>query len=279
MEKKKRVFLSYSYEDKRKVDEVVRDLHNSGIDVFKDYEIPYGSSWQRAIKYSIETSETVLIFFSDNFSNSNWANEELSMTLKELNKRKITVLFILLEKTHVPSDLLGFEFISLATNFEEGIEKIIKKLKVIPDIAFDNFDGNRFENLVIDLLKEYQFKDVQKRNESKDGGIDVVAEFEYKNPFGFAQQEYWIVQVKFYRQDRFSVSAIQQLLSFRDKMPLSGNPLNILLVTNSMLTSAAQEYLDHAKKNEYFRVEVIDGAALKLLISKRKRLLDKYFKA
>lgn len=275
MEKKKRVFLSYSFKDKSRVDQIAKELNDNGIDIYKDSSIVAGTSWEREIKYRIETSEIVLIFLSSNFSASSWINNELLATLKEFHKRKITVLLVLLEKTNVPSDLLGFEYINLTGNFESGIDKIVKKLKVIPEITFDTFDPLQFENLVADLLKEYNFKNIERSGSTQDSGIDIIAGYESKNPFGTSYLESWIVQVKFYKQDRFSVSTLQQLISNKSKLSYSGATL--LLVTNSILTSAAQEFLEDQKKFDRTRIEVIDGVALKLLISKRKRLLDKYF--
>ncbi|MEJ0106590.1 MAG: restriction endonuclease [Bacteroidota bacterium] len=159
--------------------------------------------------------------------------QRIVSNIKEFHKRKITVLLVLLEKTNVPSDLLGFEYINLTGNFESGIDKIVKKLKVIPEITFDTFDPLQFENLVADLLKEYNFKNIERSGSTQDSGIDIIAGYESKNPFGTSYLESWIVQVKFYKQDRFSVSTLQQLISNKSKLSYSGATL--LLVTNRYL--------------------------------------------
>jgi len=277
MNKRKRVFLSYSYQDKDKVDLIIEKLVQSGIEVYFESNLNAKNSLdiKKNLKYVIETSETVLIVLSKNFLNSEWANYELTSFLNESHKRKITIIPIIVEKLNVPSDLLKYEIINLSTNFDSGLEKIIKKLKVIPEISFDHFSPIDFENLIADLLKEYNFKNIQAQNYSKDFEIDIKAEYETKSPFGTIRNEHWIVEVKFYQQDRFSISTIQQLIDY--KRQLLPADLKLLLVTNSILTSVAQEYLENFKKIENTQIEVIDGLLLKQLISKRKRLLDKYF--
>lgn len=279
MNQKKRVFLSYSYQDRDKVDLIVDKLIKSGIEVYFDSNLTATNSLsiKQNLKYIIEASETVLVVLSKNFLKSEWANYELSAFLNESHKRKVTVIPIIIEKSSIPSDLLDYEIINLSNNFEGGLEKIIKKLKVIPEISFDNLSPFEFENLIADLLKEYYFFNIQSQHHSKDYGIDIKAEYESKSPFGTTRKEHWIVEVKFYKQERFSVNAIKHLIEY--KRHLLPADLKLLLVTNSILTSVVQDYLDNYQKIENTQIEVIDGVLLKQLISKRKRLLDKYFRA
>ncbi|MFN0188383.1 MAG: TIR domain-containing protein [Bacteroidia bacterium] len=279
MNKKKRVFLSYSYQDRDKVDLIVDKLINSGIEVYFDSNLTAKNSLniKQNLKYIIEASETVLVVLSKNFLKSEWANYELSAFLIESHKRKVNVIPIIIEKSSIPSDLLDYEIINLSNNFEGGLEKIIKKLKVIPEISFDNLSPSQFQNLIADLLKEYDFNNIKFQQHSKEYGIDIEAEYESKSPFGTTRKEYWIVEVKFYKQERFSVNAIKQLIEYRRH--LLPTDLKLLLVTNSILTSVVQDFLDNYQKIENIQIEVIDGVLLKQLISKRKRLLDKYFRA
>lgn len=279
MNKKQRVFLSYSYQDKDKVALIITKLIDSGIEVYSENSFSESNSLEikKDLKYIIEASEIVLVVLSKNFLNSEWANFELTTFLKESHKRKITVIPLILEKSPIPYDLLNYEIINLSNNFESGIEKIIKKLKVIPEISFENFSPKEFENLIADLLKEYDFNNIQSQQFPKDFGIDLKAEYANKSPFGIKRKEYWIVEVKFYKKERFSINTIQQLVDYKRQL-LPAN-LKLLLVTNSILTSVVQEYLDNYQKIENTQIEVIDGLLLRQLISTRKRLLDKYFRS
>lgn len=277
MSKKNRVFLSYSYQDRDKVDLIVDKLVKSGLEVHFDSNLTVKGTidLKKNIKYLIETSETVLVILSKNFLTSEWANYELNAFLNESHKRKITVIPIVIEKSLIPSELLNYEIYNLSNNFDSGLDKIIRKLKVIPEISFDSFSPMQFENLIADLLREYDFKNVQTHFQIKRHEIDIKAEYETKSPFGNSQTEHWIVEVKFYKQERFSINAIKQLIEYkRNLLPAD---LKLLLVTNSILTSVVQEFLDKYQKIDNVQIDVIDGLQLKNLISKRKRLLDKYF--
>jgi len=274
MNSRKRVFVSYSFEDKKIVDQIIQRLLLNGIEVY--YESNLTSDIREELKYKIEASETVLLILSNNFLKSKWANEELSIFLKESHKRKISIIPIIIEKSSIPSNLLDYDIINLSTNFENGLEKIIRKLKVIPEIYFDHFTGNEFEKLISDLLKEYGFKNVQENRIIKGTHVDFLAEFESKSPFGITFKEKWLIETKFYKQERFSINAIKTLIDYKNQ--LLPADLKLLLVTNSILTSVAQQYLDDYQNIENTQIQVIDGVQLKQLISNRKRLLDKYFK-
>lgn len=279
MSNKNRVFLSYSYQDKDKVDLIVEKLVNSGIEVYLDSNpnIRNSSDFIRNLRYIIETSEIVLVVLSNNFLNSEWTNHELASFLKEAHKRKVTIIPIIIEKSSIPINLLNYEVINLSNNFESGLEKIIRKLKIIPEISFEHFSPSEFEKLVADLLKEYKFKNIRVQHNSNEFGVDIHAEYQSKSPFGTIRNEHWIVEVKYYKQDRFSVNTIQQLIEFkRNLLPAD---LKLLLVTNSILTSVVQEYLENFQKIENAQIEIIDGLQLKQLISKRKHLINKYFRA
>lgn len=278
MTKRKRVFISYSFEDKPIVEQIIEKLISSGIEVYYESNLTSGSPLdiRENLKYTIEASETVLIVLSKNFLKSKWANEELSIFLSESHKRKILIIPVIIEKSLVPSILLDYDIVNLSNNFESGLDKIIKKLKVIPEISFEHFSGSEFESLISDLLKEYGFKNIQHQRNIRGIEIDFSAEFDSKSPFGISFRQQWLVEVKFYKQERFSINAIQQLIDY--KRQLLPADLKLLLVTNSILTSVAQEYLNKYQKIENTQIEVIDGLQLKQLVSNRKRLLDKYFK-
>jgi hypothetical protein len=251
----------------------------SGIEVYYDGSLKAVNSFDftEDLKYKIEASEAVLFILSKDFFRSEWSKYEFSSSLAEFHKRKINIIPVIIERTSIPSDLLDYEIVNLSNNFESGIEKIVKKLKVIPEISFDNFSSKKFEDLIEDLLKEYDFKNIESQVHTRDHGFDFMADYESKSPFGILVKESWIIEVKFYKQERFSISSIKQLIDYKSNFLRSH--ARLLLVTNSILTSVVQEYLDNYKKHENIRVEVIDGVQLRHLISKRKRLLDKYFRS
>jgi hypothetical protein len=270
-----RVFLSYSYKDKEKVDRVASELRNSGIDIWYDYQdIDVGSDWNKKIRYEIESSDTVIVFLSKSFLSSEWSQRELWQFLNESEKRSINIIPVALERVRIPSDLSGFLILNLY-NSEVALEKLIHKVKTIPEITFDKFSPWDFENFIGDFLREYGFINIKHQELSNDRGFDFQADFKRKSPFGTTQVEHWLVEVKFYKKERFSISAIQQLLEYkRNLLPAD---IKLLLVTNSILTSVAEKYLYDFQKIENTQIEVVDGLLLRKLVARRKRLLDKYF--
>lgn len=271
-----KVFLSFNYEDKAKVDQIARRLNENGIDIWYDnQDIEIGSNWNENIRYKIESSDTVIIFLSKNFLDSKWSQRELWQFLNESEKRNINIIPVTLERVRIPIELSDYLTLNLY-NSKVALDKLIHKLKMIPEITFENFSPRDFENFIGDFLKEYSFTNIRHQELSKDRGFDFQADYKRKSPFGTTQVEHWLVEVKFYRKERFSISAIQQLLDYkRNLLPAD---IKLLLVTNSILTSVAEEYLHNFQKVENTQIEVVDGLLLKKLVAKRKRLLDKYFK-
>ncbi|RNC86015.1 MAG: TIR domain-containing protein [Balneola sp.] len=270
-----RVFLSYSYQDREKVDRIAHELQSNNIDIWYDQQdLDVGSNWNEKIRYQIESSDTVIIFLSKNFLSSEWSQRELWQALSESEKRNINIIPVTLERVKIPSDLSGFLILNLG-NSEAALQKLIHKIKTIPEITFDHFTPFEFEKFVGDFLREYGFANIKHQGVESDRGFDFKAEYKSKTPFGTIQIQHWLVEVKFYRHERFSINSIQQLLEY--KRHLLPADIKLLLVTNSILTSVVESYLNDFQKIENTQIEVIDGLLLKKLVAKRKRLLDKYF--
>lgn len=270
-----RVFLSYSFQDREKVGRIARELQNNGIEVWYDQQdIDVGLNWNDNIRYKIESSDTVIIFLSKNFLSSKWSQHELWQALNESEKRNINIIPVALERLNIPTELSGFLILNLS-NSESALEKLIQKIKTIPEITFEHFTPMDFEIFISDFLREYGFVNIKHQGIESDKGFDFKADYKTKTPFGTTQIQHWLVEVKFYRHERFSLSSIQQLLEYKRNL-LPAN-IKLLLVTNSILTSIVESYLDEFQKIENTQIEVIDGLLLKKLVAKRKKLLEKYF--
>lgn len=277
MNKKQRVFISYSYNDKQVANLITDKLLNEGIDVVSGIDkIQAGHSYLEEIKYLYESSEIILVLLSESlFRNDKFQFEFPRFFFDEARKRKVTIIPALVDKCNIPSGFLEYEIINLTTNFDKGLEKIIQKLKVIPEISFENFQPREFEEFIYDFLKEYGFKNIQRERITNDRGVDFIGEHFSTNPFGIKKRETWLVEVKYYREERFSISSIKQLVETYKY--IGKEDAKILLITNSLLTSAAEEYLEEVRKYSNIDIDLLDGLTLKKLISRKKRLLTKYF--
>lgn len=274
MNNRKRVFLSYCHADIEVALNIARMLHDDSIEVLSSYNLEPGSNIQTNLKYFVESSDIVLLLLSKAYFNSVYSGKELYEFLDESNKRKVSIIPIAIERCNIPWQLKNLNTINLYTNIDSGMELLKRQINVLTHVSFDDFSAENFEEFAYLLLKEYGFRNIRREFHSSDYGIDFVADAFTKNPFGFTQKETWIVEVKFYRNERFSINTIRQLFEY--KRSILPHDSKMLLITNSILTSVAEEYLSDLQKHENTQIEVIDGIKLKKLIAKRKKLVNEF---
>ena len=267
------IFLSYSSYDNEKAKHVSSYLRNYNIGNIIDHEsYVKNNNFIDDLRYNIHASDYVILFLSTNFLNSKYSMLELSESLNELRMRKIKIIPIVIEKCSIPSDLLEFEIIDLSKSFDKGIKKLSEKLTIQKKIDFEQLDPLTYEKIVTLFLKEYGFQILQS-NDNHDFGVDYICEYFAKNPFGDKVKETWMIEVKFYKSERFSINNINKLYSYM-KNNFSVNS-KLLLITNSILNSAAIEYLQRIQYENENQITVIDGPTFERLIYRKKRLLKR----
>ena len=274
MSYRKRIFLSYCYADMEVALDIEKRLQDDGIEVLSSYYLDPGSNFQTNLKYVVESSDIILLLLSKAYFNSVYSEKELYAFLDESKKRKVSIVPVAIERCNIPWQLKNFNTVNLYNNIDSGIEILKRQINVLAHVSFDNFSAEEFEEFTYLLLKEYGFKNIRREFNSSDYGIDFVADAFTKNPFGFTQKETWIVEVKFYRNERFSINTIKRLFEY--KRSILPHDSKMLLITNSILTSVAEEYLDDLQKHENTQIEVIDGIKLKTLIAKRIKLINEF---
>lgn len=275
--RRKRIYLSYSYHDKSKAEEIADRLKTTDLDIVSDYSNLSSDKYMfDEIRYSFHSSDFVLILLSKSlFESSNFKFEYSKDFFYHTRQRKVTIIPVLIEKCDIPSDLLEFEIFNLTNDFEKGFDRLLKRIMAIPEISFDNFSPTQFEELVFDLLKSYGFINIQREQRFNDKGVDFMAEYLSRSPFGQKRKEVWMIETKFYSESRFDIKAIKQIVDLYKY--INKEDAKVLLITNSQLTSVVEEYLEDLKRSNYVEIDVIDGLLLKKLIAKRSRLLNKYF--
>jgi len=273
----KRIFLSYSYEDKQKAMLIAHKLQETGFEVVTDYkDISYEKNIFDEIRYLFQSSDFVLVLLSKSlFQSSNFKFEYTQDFFNQTQQRKITLIPVLIEKCNIPSDFLEYEIYNLTTDFEKGLDKLLQKIKTIPEISFENFSPRNFEELIHDLLKAYGFINIQREQRFNDKGIDFMAEHISRNPFGQRRKEVWMIESKFYSESRFDIKTIKQVVDLYKY--INKADAKLLLITNSQLNSVVEEYLEDLRRSSFIDIEVVDGLLLKKLIANKKNILNKYF--
>lgn len=275
--RRKRIFLSYSYADKQKAMLLDSRLQNIGFDIITDYkDISYGNKIFDEVKYLFQSSDFVLVLLSKSLFQSEYFHFEYTQEFfQETRQRKITVIPVLIEKCNIPSDFLEYEIFNLTTDFDKGIDKLLRRIKTIPEISFDNLNHLDFEELIYDLLKSYGFKNIKREQRFNNRGIDFMAEYFSKNPFGQKQKEFWMIETKFYSESRFDIKTIRQVIDLHKY--INKQDAKLLLITNSQINSVVENYLNDIRRENYLDIEVVDGLLLKKLIASKKRIVNKYF--
>ena len=268
----RRVFLSYAQGDNVIARQIVEALKKAGLKVwFDEWALRAGDSIAQRIDQAVETSDLFIVLLSPRSVKSKWVQKELNAALsRELTLRAVTV--ILIEDCEIPSLLANRLYLDLRSDLEGGIKRLIQRLGVASDIVFSRLDGRIFENLVADLLTALGFL-IERQPIGPNSGFDFRAKYITHDPFGAQKEESWLVEVKFYRSQRVSVSALQQMLGY---MTVSGSQRG-LVVTNGQLTSVARNFLDEVSSRFGQELRLIDGTELTHLLLQHPQLVERYF--
>ncbi|UVD80068.1 toll/interleukin-1 receptor domain-containing protein [Myroides albus] len=269
-----KVFLSYVNEDQQKVNLVKYKLLDKNLQVVN---ISLHNQFEN-MKYSIQTGDFILILLTQNFFDSFISNQESYLDFfHSIKQRKISLLFTKIEKCDIdiPNIFLEYEVFDIVKNSDKEFDKILKRINGIPEITFDNYTPLKFENLIYDLLVNYQFKSIIREQELIDRGFDFQANYFSTNPFGQKNKETWLIEVKFYSHSRFDIKSINQIVNMYERN--NNKNAKILLITNSQFNSVIEDYIENLKQTYPIEINVIDGILLKKLIVKKTKLFNKYF--
>lgn len=128
------IFLCHSSKDKFFVRELAERLRSYGVKVWIDEaEIKIGESLTEKIGKAIDENDYVGVVLSRNSVNSEWVQRELQIAInKEISKKQVVVLPMLLEKVEIPPflrDKLYADFTS-PERYETTFPKILSAMGV-----------------------------------------------------------------------------------------------------------------------------------------------------
>lgn len=274
--KQHQIFLRYASNDREVAHKIVEKLKEEEIRVwFDEYELQPGDSIAKSIENTISASDYLIVLLSPSSVSSTWMQKELGATLSnDLIFRDITLLPALIADCEIPEFLSSYQYLDLRIDFEDGMNRLVEQIGIIPVIDFSKLDGRSFEELVVDLLDKLGFEEIERQTDSGRFRFDARVSYSYLDPFGVKITETWLVESKFYRNERASLNSIMQFASYLSSCPTS---IKGLLITNSHLTSATQTWLKSVKLKEQLSIRVIAGTEFKRLLLQHKDLVNKYF--
>jgi hypothetical protein len=268
---KKKVFISYSYEDKEFVEWLRDKLQDLDIDIWYDQqELQLGDSIKEKITQGIQASSAFIVVLSKSSRTSNWMRFELnSALLLNAIKKGIMIIPIKIDDTEVPFDLAGYYYADFSSDRIKGLDLLRRTLIQTNKFNYEfhdwsEFDFRKFENLIFDLLTYEGFK-VQRTPPTRDGGYDFIA----KTKDALGTEEKIIIESKFYRNQKISIDILRKLYG----ITFIENANKVLLVTNSELTNASRNFLVHSSSN----IIVWEGPELIKRLFSFPELMEKYF--
>jgi hypothetical protein len=109
----KRIFISYSHNDRWQVEEIVRLLSVTDASIFRDYtKIDPGKKWRPLIEKAINDAEVMLVFWSANSKDSAEVKVEYEAA-RALNKDIVPVILDQTPLIPVLSEYQGINFAAL----------------------------------------------------------------------------------------------------------------------------------------------------------------------
>jgi hypothetical protein len=272
---KGQVFLSYASAD-RTFAEMVKQrlrLHRAPI-WMDDCELAPGDSLRSRIDDALSATDYVVVLLSSHSVSSNWVRYELNGSLlRDMANRAVTLLPVLIDNCEIPSHLSSIQYLDLRTDPELGVDELALMLEETARIDFSQLDAYQFEQLVADLFSELGFR-TEVSDRVGDGGADIVAIRPATDPFGTAQAQQWLVQVKRYGHRRADLKSVHDLVTQLE--PSSENKVGVI-ATTGQFTSAVLDWTAHQVQRGV-PLHLLDGVAIKRLLLRHPDVVERHFK-
>lgn len=165
--KKGKVFLCHSSSDKYFVKRLAQILESQGVKVwYDDWEIGVGDSIRRKIEKGIISSSYMGVILSKEFVKSEWAQTELDAGFeKQIAKKDIYLLPILLEDCEIPPLLKPKKYADFRKNYSHGLLQILSVILDKPELL---------KEIDRDPLNPYYFQFVQLGGKYKEFDYQVI---------------------------------------------------------------------------------------------------------
>ena len=132
---KKRIFISYSHEDREFVERLAKALHNAGEEVWWDrWEILGGDSLiQKIFEEGLAQAAAFVVVLSSESVKSKWVRQELDVATVRKIEGVTKIIPVVRDNVEIPTALRALLRIDMRQNFEEGVQRIISSVHGITD--------------------------------------------------------------------------------------------------------------------------------------------------
>ncbi|PWR69857.1 TIR domain-containing protein [Methanospirillum lacunae] len=123
------IYLSYSSKDQEIAQKITTKLEAAGHQIWKDKYFKKGDNFIQQIIDVLNDINIFIVIISESSLKSEWVMQELSsIALVDLSSKISRILPILVENCSLPQYLWNYKSFDLTTNFDLGMQEIIKEL-------------------------------------------------------------------------------------------------------------------------------------------------------
>jgi predicted nucleotide-binding protein len=130
---KKRIFISYSRDDKKFVCRVKEGLESHGFNIFTDQDIIGSDQWIIALEKSLKECDLAIIILSPKWLSSTWCKAEYQTLIQRMNNEKkfriIPIQIGKLNSSDIPPFLNNIQHIQYLQTSDENTNQLIKKIE------------------------------------------------------------------------------------------------------------------------------------------------------
>ena len=123
-----RVFISYSFRDRKAAERVAEALRIQGFEVWSASEIAPGANWAEAIAEALNRSQAIVILISPDFMNSEYAQKEIEFALSGERFYRRVFPVLLKPTAHIPWILERLQVIDATQDMDKAAQQIVSAL-------------------------------------------------------------------------------------------------------------------------------------------------------
>lgn len=260
--------LFYDYNDEKFKKIIENSFFNEGIEL-KSIQIHHFSEeyLDDLLSKLKNRNLIVMTIITSNSSKKLWIQYINKSLTSELKYSNINFIPIALSNEPILPNLKYFEFIDVNFELEQQISRFSTKIKRLSEINLRNISQEIFINLIKSILKRENFKITE---ETGNGNFDFYAIEYYEDKSNFIKSKNWIIEIK----ESFKNLRIEDISKLINLIKKSYQEFNLLLVTNTLLTTPLIEFITDIRSNTDFDIRVIDLIELRRLLYNYDDLIE-----